>query len=63
MFFKKLENYNHNELIDFDNEKITIEHIFPQKPGKAWKENYSDSELEQMISFKDTISNLTFNRK
>ena len=57
--FKKLENYNHNELIDFDNEKISIEHIFPQKPNKAWKENYSDNELEQMISFKDTISNLT----
>ena len=57
--FKKLENYNHNELIDFDNEKITIEHIFPQKPNKVWKENYSDNELEQMISFKDTISNLT----
>jgi len=57
--FKKLENYNHNELIDFENEKITIEHIFPQKPNKAWKENYSDNELEQMISFKDTISNLT----
>jgi len=49
--FKKLENYNHNE--------ITIEHIFPQKPNKVWKENYSDNELEQMISFKDTISNLT----
>ena len=57
--FKKLENYNHNELIDFENDKITIEHIFPQKPNKAWKENYSDNELEQMISFKDTISNLT----
>jgi len=57
--FKRLENYNHNELIDFENEKITIEHIFPQKPNKAWKENYSDNELEQMISFKDTISNLT----
>ena len=57
--FKELENYNHNELIDFENEKITIEHIFPQKPNKAWKENYSDNELEQMISFKDTISNLT----
>ena len=57
--FKKLENYNHNELIDFENEKITIEHIFPQKPNKTWKENYSDNELEQMISFKDTISNLT----
>ena len=57
--FKKLENYNHNELIDFENEKITIEHIFPQKPNKAWKENYSDNELEQMINFKDTISNLT----
>ena len=57
--FKELENYNHNELIDFENEKITIEHIFPQKPNKSWKEKYSDYELEEMKIFKDTISNLT----
>ena len=57
--FKELENYNHNELIDFENEKITIEHIFPQKPNKRWKEKYSDYELEEMKTFKDTISNLT----
>lgn len=57
--FKELENYNHNELIDFENEKITIEHIFPQKPNKSWKKKYSDYELEEMKTFKDTISNLT----
>ena len=57
--FKELENYNHNELIDFENEKITIEHIFPQNPNKSWKEKYSDYELEEMKIFKDTISNLT----
>ena len=57
--FKELENYNHNELIDFENEKITIEHIFPQKPNKSWKEKYSDYELQEMKTFKDTISNLT----
>lgn len=57
--FKQLENYNHNELIDFENDKITIEHIFPQKPNKSWKEKYDDDELEEMKIFKDTISNLT----
>ena len=57
--FKQLENHNHNELIDFENDKITIEHIFPQKPNKSWKEKYSDDELKEMKIFKDTISNLT----
>ena len=44
--FRKIENYNHNELIDFDNDKITIEHIFTQRPSKTWKELYTDEELE-----------------
>ena len=57
--FERLENYYHNELIDFENEKITIEHIFPQNPGKEWHENFSNEEFEQMNSLKDTISNLT----
>lgn len=57
--FERLENFSHNELIDFSNEKITIEHILPQKPNKDWKEKYSDEELEEMLKYKDTISNLT----
>lgn len=57
--FRKIENYNHNELIDFDNDKITIEHIFPQRPSKTWKESYTDEELEEMKALKNTISNLT----
>ena len=35
--FKRIENFSHNELIDFSNDKITIEHILPQKPNKDWK--------------------------
>ncbi|MBP6281846.1 MAG: DUF4357 domain-containing protein [Leptotrichiaceae bacterium] len=57
--FEKLENYYHNELIDFDNDKITIEHIFPQNPGENWKSYLKKEEFEQMLSLKDTISNLT----
>ena len=57
--FERLENHSHNELIDFSNDKITIEHIFPQKPSSEWKEKYSEKELEEMMNYKDTISNLT----
>ena len=56
--FKKIENYNHKELIDFDNENITIEHIFPQKPTDDWERDLGN-QIEHMITFKDTISNLT----
>ncbi|WP_410208448.1 DUF4357 domain-containing protein [Fusobacterium sp.] len=56
---RRLETYNHNETIDFDNNKITIEHIFPQKPNASWKKSYSEDELEQMTAVRDTISNLT----
>lgn len=56
--FKKIENYNHKELIDFDNENITIEHIFPQKPTNDWERDLGN-QIEHMITFKDTISNLT----
>lgn len=57
--FERLENSFHNEVIDFSNEKITIEHILPQNPNKDWKERYSKEELEEMLEYKDTISNLT----
>ena len=55
--FERIENENHNEKLDFEN--LTIEHIFPQKPGKHWKNKFSDIEYEKMMSFKNTISNLT----
>lgn len=58
-FFEKMENFHHNELIDFNNEKITIEHIFPQKPSSKWREILSEKEIDEMLSLKDTISNLT----
>lgn len=57
--FERLENDFHNEVIDFSNEKITIEHILPQNPNKDWREKYSKEELEEMLEYKDTISNLT----
>ncbi|MGL4402371.1 MAG: DUF4357 domain-containing protein [Fusobacteriaceae bacterium] len=57
--FEKMENYYHNELIDFANFKISIEHVFPQKPNKDWKAELKKEEFEQMLSLKDTISNLT----
>lgn len=57
--FQRLENYYHNEPIDFHNGKIIIGHIFPQKPNKDWKEKYSKTEFEYMKRVKDTISNLT----
>lgn len=57
--FERIENFLHNETIDFTNEKITIEHILPQKPNKDWQEKYSKEELEEMLKYKDTISNLT----
>jgi uncharacterized protein with ParB-like and HNH nuclease domain len=60
-FLERLENYNNKETVSiFDNEKITVEHIFPQNPDRKWKEKLNDNDY---IDFKDvyihTISNLT----
>lgn len=56
---ERLENSCHNELVDFKNKKITIEHIFPQNPSKEWKDLLSKEEIEEMTALKDTLSNLT----
>jgi uncharacterized protein with ParB-like and HNH nuclease domain len=60
-FLERLENYNNKETVSiFNNEKITVEHIFPQNPDRKWKEKLNDNDY---IEFKDvyihTISNLT----
>lgn len=57
--FDRLENFEHNERVDVFADNITIEHIFPQKPNKDWKEALSQSEFDDMLALKDTISNLT----
>lgn len=57
--FERIENENHNEKIDFNSGNISLEHIFPQKPSKIWKESLSEAEFEKMESLKDTISNIT----
>lgn len=57
--FERIENYGHNELVNVYSENITIEHIFPQKPGKDWRGIVSDTEFDKMLSVKDTIANLT----
>lgn len=58
--FELLENHNNREYVDTGNEKITIEHIFPQNPNEDWKASLS---LEDFTLFKDsflnTIGNLT----
>ncbi len=57
--FDRIENHNHNELVDVYSENITIEHIFPQRPDSKWKSLISNAEYDKMLSLKDTISNLT----
>ena len=58
--FELLENHNNREYVDTSNEKITIEHIFPQNPNEDWSASLS---LEDFTMFKDnflnTIGNLT----
>jgi uncharacterized protein with ParB-like and HNH nuclease domain len=59
-FFELLENFNNPEYVDTNNELITIEHIFPQKPTEEWSEQLSQDDY---FNFKEkylhTIGNLT----
>lgn len=58
--FARLENYNNNEVVDTQNERLTIEHIFPQTPTDGWKSLYSDEDFLLMTEkYLNTISNLT----
>lgn len=57
-FFERLENHGDTtENIDFDG--LTIEHIFPQKPAKGWRELLKDEEMKQMQLRLHTVANLT----
>ena len=58
-FLERLENYGHRIQNNIDNnENVTIEHIFPQKPNGDWK-NSLGSEYETMKKLANTAANLT----
>ena len=60
-FLERLENFNNNEYVEIDgNSKITIEHIFPQKPEEQWKVDLDEDDyLDLQDKYLHTIANLT----
>lgn len=58
---EKLENYNNNEPVLIEgNERITVEHIFPQNPDAKWKIDLGNDEYNFIKdNFLNTIANLT----
>src|SRR5690554_2018928 len=58
--FELLENHNNRELVDTSNERITVEHIFPQTPGEGWKSALSEDDFFLFSEkYLNTIANLT----
>lgn len=58
-FLERLENYGHRIQTTVENNPdVSIEHIFPQKPGTAWKDSLSD-EFDEMKNLTNTAANLT----
>ena len=60
-FWDKFENHENKPEIKIAGEKdITTEHIFPQNPSKAWKQNLTKEEYTEMKEvYLHTIANLT----
>lgn len=60
-FLERLENHENKEYVSiFANDKITIEHIFPQNPDPKWKIELGEEEYNFIKeNYLNTISNLT----
>jgi len=60
-FFERMENYKNNESVVIEgNEKITVEHIFPQNPDPKWKIELGEEEYVFIKeNYLNTIGNLT----
>ncbi|PSR11781.1 MAG: hypothetical protein C7N36_14810 [Bacteroidetes bacterium] len=59
-FFSRLENHNNREYVATENPKITVEHIFPQKPDARWREQLDADEIGLMQNkYLHTLANLT----
>jgi uncharacterized protein with ParB-like and HNH nuclease domain len=63
--FELLENYNNKEHpidLNADDNKLTVEHIFPQEPSREWKDKLNGNEFVEMCDKNlhlHTIGNLT----
>jgi len=61
--FERLENeyddFQENDIDLFENENISIEHIFPQNPSSEWKNQLNAQELTEMEARRNTLANLT----
>ena len=60
-FLERLENFQNREPVRLeDNDFITIEHIFPQRPDPVWREQLSEEAYQRMQGpYLHTIANLT----
>ncbi|NBG87685.1 DUF262 domain-containing protein [Isachenkonia alkalipeptolytica] len=58
---ERLENHNNSEKVSIlDNNKITVEHIFPQNPDPKWKIKLEPAEYKAVKeNYLNTLSNLT----
>ncbi len=59
--FERLENHSNREFVPvMDNDQITVEHIFPQKPHSDWKEDLPEKEFKDFSEkYLHTLPNLT----
>src|SRR5690606_10773002 len=58
--FELLENHNNRELVDTSNERITVEHIFPQTPNDGWRSALTEEDFFLFSEkYLNTIANLT----
>ena len=60
-FLERLENHNNAERVSIEQSpNITIEHIFPQKPGEEWVKELGEDNFQIMQDvYLNTIANLT----
>ena len=58
---ERLENYMNNEPVKIDgNDKITVEHIFPQNPDPTWRDQLPADDYHQLSEvYLNTLANLT----
>ena len=58
--FELLENFKNREYVDTSDERITVEHIFPQTPNDDWHSSLSTEDINLLKDkYLNTIGNLT----
>lgn len=58
--FDRLENHNNREIVDVTVPEITVEHIFPQNPDPAWRNQVDEDDYVTLgEKYLNTVGNLT----